>query len=94
MSKYKVFIHGRNFLLNLEGDSQKHGFYTTRFVEAKSEEEAEEKAISILRDDPKLRGSASNDWSDPPIMFVEEMTELDPSEDINVPVMGYSFYLE
>jgi hypothetical protein len=52
MKKYKVFVHGQNFLLNLDGKAEKVGFYTTRFVEANDDNEAEENAISTLRERP------------------------------------------
>ena len=93
MKKYKLFIHGENFLLNLD-QSQKHGFYTTRFVEAENEGEAEEKAVGMLRNDSNLRDKVSNAVSDPPKMFVEKIVELNSFEGIDLPGTGYTFYVE
>ena len=41
MKKFRVFVRGENFLINLDGVNQKLGFYTTRYVEAEDEEAAE-----------------------------------------------------
>lgn len=54
MKKFKVFVRGENFLINLDGVEQKMGFYTTRFVEAENEVAAEYAVMDILRSDPKL----------------------------------------
>ncbi len=34
MKRYKVFINGTNFLVKLDRQAKKLGFYTTRFVRA------------------------------------------------------------
>lgn len=44
MKKYKVLVRGENFLFNVDGKPGKLGFYTTRFVEAKNEDDAKEVA--------------------------------------------------
>jgi hypothetical protein len=53
---FQVMLQGRNFLLDLEGQARRYGFYTTRFVEAEDEAEAERAAVALVRDDPELRG--------------------------------------
>ena len=90
--KYKVLVRGENFLMNLDGKNQRLGFYTTRFVEAQNEEGAEEKAIALLRDDPKLRSSVLNDQSDAPVMFAEEIVELTSFDGLKMPGTGFVFY--
>ena len=92
MKKYKVFVHGQNFLLNLDGKAEKVGFYTTRFVEAKDDHEAEMNAISTLRNDPSLREGVLNEKSDPPMLYVEEIAELDSFDGLTLPRTGFSFY--
>ena len=93
MKKYKVFVRGQNFLLNLDGKRQQLGFYTTRFVEAQNDQEAERNAISMVRNDPTLRDRVLNEKSDAPTMFVEEITELQSFEGPNLPGTGFSFYV-
>jgi hypothetical protein len=44
MKKYKVLVRGENFLINLESEDQKFGFYTTAYVEGQDEEQAEPKS--------------------------------------------------
>ena len=90
--KYKVLVRGENFLLNVDGKNQKLGFYTTRFVEAQKEEGAEEMAIAVVRDDPKLRSGVLNELSDPPVMFAEEIVELKSFDGLKIPRTGFVFY--
>ncbi len=94
MKKYKVLVQGENFLINLDGKEQKLGFYTTAFVEARNEEEAEEGAIGLLRDDQEFRQSVLNEKSDSPMMFVDEIQELQSFEGLNLPRTGLSFFPE
>lgn len=94
MKKYKVFVHGQNFLLNLHGKAEKVCFYATRFVEARDEHEAEEKAISILRNDPTLGDGVLNEKSDAPMLYVEEIAELESFESLILPGTGFSFYTD
>ena len=94
MKKYKVLIRGENFLINLEGEDQKFGFCTTAFIEAQDEEQAEQRAISLLRDDKEFRQSVLNVQSDAPMMFVDEIDELESFEGLNLPRTGLSFFPE
>jgi hypothetical protein len=55
MPKYRAFIRGDNFVLEIESEAASYGFYTTRFVEADDPEGAEELAVGLIRGDPKLR---------------------------------------
>jgi len=94
VNKYKALVRGQNFLLNNNGKVGRFGFYATRFVDAGSEADAEEKAIATLRDDPALRDAVLNEKSDPPIMFVEDISQLDSFDGLNLPGTGLSFYSE
>jgi len=49
------------------------GFYTTRFVEASSPQEAEKVAIDAIKHDPHLRGLMLNQQDDPLLVFVDEI---------------------
>jgi hypothetical protein len=94
MRKYKVLVRGENFLINVDGKDQRLGFYTTAFVEARNEEEAEDKAIALLRDDEDLRRGMLNKKSDSPMMFAEEIAELDSFEGVHLPRTGFSYFPE
>jgi hypothetical protein len=94
MKKYKVLVRGENFLINFEDKDQKLGFYTTVFVEGKDEEQAEQRAIALLRNDKEFRRSVLNEQSDAPMMFVDEIDELGSFDGVNLPRTGFSFFLE
>ena len=94
MRKYRVFVRGENFLLNLEGRSQKMGFFAARFVEAQDEEEAVCAAVEALRADPKLLDSVLNQEADSPLMYAEEIEELEAFDIPPVTVNGFTFYSE
>lgn len=92
MKKYRVFVRGENFLMRIEEQDQKLGFYTTVFVEALNEESAELKATELLWNDQRLIGSMLNTESDSPMIFVEEIEELESFDGLNLPRTGFAFY--
>ena len=94
MKKYKVLVRGENFLLNIDGEDQSLGFYTTVFLEGKDEGEAEESAIALIRDDQEFGRSVLNEKSDSPRMFVEEIAEVESFEGLTLQRTGFSFYPE
>ena len=89
---YRVLVNGQNFLVELDGALQNLGFYATRFVEAENETVAEEKAIELFRSDTYLQGIAKNDHESSPMLFVEEMDEVDGDEMQSA--TGFSWYTE
>lgn len=94
MKKYRVKLIGENFKIELEGKTEKLGFKTTRWVQADSTKEAGLKAVSLVREDKSLGASIRNERSDPPRIYLEGVTEIDNFDGINVPGIGYSFYLD
>lgn len=92
MKKFRVFVRGENFLINIDDVQQKLGFYTTRYVEALNEEAAEYAVMDMLRGDPKLAKGVLNDKSDPPMMYAEEVEEIDSFEGVPLAVSGFAFY--
>lgn len=92
MKKYKVMIEGHNFLVEIEGAPRKYGFFTTRVVEARDEEEAEQKAIEVLRNDTDLVARTQNEESDSPMMFVEEVEELKVFARLRPPRTGFVWF--
>jgi hypothetical protein len=76
MSSYRVYLRGENFWLEIEGRGRVCvGFHTSRYVEAASPEEAEHAAIAGLRGESKLK--PLNEHDDPPLVFMEELEEVD-----------------
>ena len=92
MNKYKVTLEGKNFLLDLEGSTQKYGFYTTRYIEANDPEEAELNAVKIIREDNQLTETIKNEQSDPPMIHLESLDELRSFDSVELPGTGYTFY--
>ena len=76
---YRCLIRGENFPGELLGEYGLMGFYTTRWVEAASEEEAEMLALEALRSDPDLQPSLEvRDRSKAAKVFFEEIDEVPP----------------
>jgi hypothetical protein len=88
MKKYRVLINGRNFILDMEGDTRPAGFYTTRFVEAANPEDAELAAVDAVRQDEDLRARVRNPPDDPPMLYAEEIEEVGAL----VEARGFTFY--
>lgn len=91
MPHYRVLVRGRNFWLRHDTGPECVGFYTTRFVQAASEIEAESAAVELIKQDPKLGRSVLNERADPPIMFVEDVDEVEV-EDVPHVTPGFAFY--
>lgn len=95
MKHYRVFIHGKNFLLRSAGQPTKVAFYTTRVVQAADEKAAENAAVETLRQRQSLRDVVLNDRTDPPLMYVEQITEVAVSaEEAQRPQPGLVWYAE
>ena len=92
MTYWRVYLNGGNFWLKVEGEPKRLGFYTTRYVEADNAGAAEKVAVQMLREEEKLQG-VLNDPSDPPMIYAEDVSEVELGESI-MPHVGYTFYLE
>ncbi len=91
VNHYRVFLRGQNFLLNIDGNPTRLGFYTTRFVQANNRDGAELLAVDLVRNDKWLRDSALNERSDPPKIFADE---IDVVEESDVPDVqsGFAYF--
>ena len=76
MKRFKVKLHGENFLLNLDGELKKYGFFATKLVEAENPQEAKKKAIILIRQHPNLRDTVLNENADRPTINLEEIKEV------------------
>ena len=83
-------VEGANFLITFDDETSKYGFFTTRFLEARTEEEAENETIEMLR--VELAEVVENDQSDSPVMFIDEIVELDSFGDFAVPGTGFVWF--
>lgn len=93
MLKFRVSIHGENFLMkSSKKESGKMSFDTIRYVEARDEEAAEVKAIQIMRSDSHLRNTTMNDRNDPPIMYVDSVIEIEDYDPKNLLATAFRFY--
>jgi hypothetical protein len=70
------------------------GFFTTRYVETESEELAEFKAVELIQNDEELYHEVLNTPENPPMLYAEEIDELESFEKVDPPGGGYSFYIE
>lgn len=92
MKRFRVFVHGKNFLLLNEGRVQTLGFFTTRFVTATDYNTARALAVESVLKHPNLWESLANRDRDPPIVDIEEVEEL-PLTDDSVDT-GIAFYAD
>lgn len=94
VKKYIVMIEGRNLIFASEGRSKRFGFSTTRDVEARNPEEAEQLAIESVRRDEELNRALLNIPSDPPRIVVTQSVRVDSFESHRRPDSEYIFYAD
>jgi hypothetical protein len=69
------------------------GFYTTRFVEGNTPDEARSIALDLIGKDAELKEMVFNDLDDPPVFLIEGLEEL--SSDMEAQTNpGFSFYVD
>ncbi len=76
IKRFKVQLHGKNFLLNLDGELKKYGFHATKFVKAESPQEAEKIAVILMHQNPYFRKTVLNGRVDPPKIGLEAIKEV------------------
>ena len=90
MPLFRCFIRGENFPGTLVGKREPIGFYTTRFVDAQSPEQAEMLAVDLLRNDEDLEVPPEHRTQDARVYF-EKIEEL-PAEADRSPNKGFTFF--
>jgi len=90
MPLFRCFIRGDNFPGKLVGQGKLVGFYTTRFVEASSRDEAEAVVVGWLRDDPDLAVSTKHQTAEAKVYF-EKIDEVHPETE-QKPNKGFTFF--
>ena len=77
-------------MINIENVDQKCGFFTTRFVEAKDSSSAEKIAMDYIRNE--LKDIVLNKQSDPPMMYIDKIEEVDSFGSKDVPGAGFTWF--
>lgn len=90
MPLFRCFIRGDNFPGMLLGQQEPIGFYTTRFVEAETPEQAELLAVDLLRVDSSLDVPQEHRTHDSKVYF-ENIDEV-PAETERKPNKGFTFF--
>jgi hypothetical protein len=78
MAWYRLFACGEDFPVIIDGNVEVVGFYTTRYVEAESQSEAEAIASELLFEDEDLQPPPGYDDLQPRIMFEEIVQVAEP----------------
>jgi len=95
MSYFQVLLEGKNFFIESDGKEELLGFVTTRWVKAKNSEEAEIKAVALIKEDQNLLDITRNmDGSEPnPMIYLSEMCNVNWLAYFRrQPGGGYSFF--
>jgi hypothetical protein len=90
--RYKVMLRGENFKVAVDGSVSRLGFFTTRFVEAETPDGAEHFAVGLVRQDPFLQRAVRNAPSDPPMIYLDSLSEIASFDGHRVPGTGYSWF--
>ena len=90
MKKYVVIVLGKNFLINRDDKIQKLGFFTTRYISVENQSQALNTALDLIREE--LKDVVLNEFSNPPIMFQDDLYEVDSFGDANAPGGGFTFF--
>ncbi len=72
-------MQGRNFLIEENGQESKHGFYKTVFITSSDPEQAELDAVQLIRESD-IKKLVKNERSDPPMLFLDEIEEIESAE--------------
>ncbi|MBA6339284.1 hypothetical protein H4J57_19030 [Colwellia sp. BRX8-7] len=76
MPKYSVILEGKNFPVLSDGKTELLGFMTTRKVKACDIEEAELKAIELIKQDSSLMSSLDQNHEATPEIYLDSIYAL------------------
>jgi hypothetical protein len=91
---FRVIVHGRNLLTDLDGVRQRAGFFTNVFVEAFTAADAESRALELVREDTGLRQITLNGEDDPLKLTADQVFEVGSFDGARPPRSGLSLYRE
>lgn len=76
MPKYQIMLRGENFPISWDQSTKLTGFFTTRRVRAKGAEEAERKAVDLIRQDQSLTSALDPDSDVEPKVYLEDIKQI------------------
>lgn len=91
MGWFRCAISGENFPGVLLNKSRAVGFYTTRFVEADTVDEAGKKALQMLRADALLKLPEGVSYPLAAMVYLEEIEQV-PRNAVPREVPGFAFF--
>jgi len=95
MKKYRLLLHGSNFLIDKDGKPRKQGFYQNVFIEAANPRQAELMVISKVWHDQELKQMTLNKQKDPPKLELDTFWEMDEADYVGNHIeTSRTFYLE
>ena len=87
-------MNGQNFLVDMDGKVAKHGFFQNFFLEAESPEQAENLAVQKMRENDDLKEITQNPKEDPPVIVLEQMSELESFDGVEDMESGKAWFQE
>lgn len=95
MGRYKVLLRGANFLLSIDGDHARFGFYATRLVTSESVEQAEKIAIIRVHQELNRNHQIVKNIPDVPTVKVEKTERLGTFQFVRKKhTRGFNFHIE
>lgn len=95
MTRFEIRLQGENYLLNIDGEPQRFGFFTTRLVRAESPEQAVKIAIIKVHQDAYLQSSVINEGQNRPSLRLVEVRKIGFFRYLRrKSAKGFSFYEE
>ena len=91
MKSYKVILEGFPITIEIDGERQRVSFVVTRFVEADDLEAARERAVRMVRSDPKLRRS-TDAWEIEHMKVIVGRAEEIPVDEVPGVQPGFAFF--
>jgi hypothetical protein len=89
--KYRVLLEGGNLWIGIN-NPEKLGYFTTRYVEGRDENEAMERARLLVNSEISATLVLLNDPSDPPTLAVNEVIQILSFDGKPVPGKGFTFF--
>ena len=96
MKKIAVLVHGQNFLIQNDDAAAPslRGFYVSAFIETDTLEAAEQQALELVRELPKLKKTVVSTADNHPVLSIDESAELTDWPDCTRPLSGFAFFEE